>query len=137
MKDNGNQLYTWQCIQSRALRESPDGPVGVLLERSTHMDKKQKALLWMILDQGASYGQVARLSGEHASTVSRRFRAMLRRLRSQPPRQANISPQDLTPLEKSILIESFVYGGTQKKIAEKLGVTRYRVRKVLDRFRHS
>lgn len=88
----------------------------------------------MVLGQDASYKQIARLSGEHASTVSRRIRAMVRRLRSGPPHTAE-ALGTLTPLEKTILIESFVYGATQKKIAAKLGISRYRVRKTLAPFR--
>ena len=134
MKDKGNELYTSSCIQTRTLRESPDGALGILLDRSKRMDRKQKALLWMILDQGASYHQVARLSGEHASTVSRRFRAMVRRLRGRPLENAKTALSNLTPLDKTILIESFVYGASQKQIATKLGVSRYRVRKALAEF---
>ena len=137
MKDKPNQLYTSSCIQSRALRESPDRPVGVPPDRSARMDRKQKALLWMILDQGASYGQVARLTGEHASTVSRRFRAMMRRLRGRPPHTAEAALDKLTQLEKNILVESFVYGASQKQIAAKLGISRYRVRKALARFKNN
>ena len=101
MKDKGNELYTSSCIQTRTLRESPDGALGILLDRSKRMDRKQKALLWMILDQGASYHQVARLSGEHASTVSRRFRAMVRRLRGRPLENAKTALSNLTPLDKT------------------------------------
>lgn len=125
-----NSTYT----DPRTLGAARDEAAEVLSSRTAQMDSRQKALLWMVLNQGASYQQVARLSGEHASTVSRRFRAMVRRLRGRPRRPAEPSPDTLTGLEKTILIESFLYGTGQKQIAAKLGVSRYRVRKALAYF---
>ena len=121
-------------IDSRVLRANYDDLVGVLRDRSWRLDSRQRDMLWLILDQGASYGQLARLSGEHASTVSRRFRAMVRRLRGRPGRKRP-TPRTLTSLEKIILIESFLCGTTQVQIAAKLGVSRYRVRKTLAPFK--
>ncbi|MHC4783590.1 MAG: sigma factor-like helix-turn-helix DNA-binding protein [Planctomycetota bacterium] len=134
MSNKRARLYNSIHDEAQSLQARRDEMAEILLGRSTRMDSKQKALLRMILDRGASYGQVARLSGEHASTVSRRFRAMVRRLRNGPPHTAE-ALGTLTPLEKTILIESFVYGATQKKIAAKMGISRYRVRKTLAPFR--
>ena len=117
-------------------RQKLDTMAGVLRGRSVRLDSKKKALLRMILDQGGSYGQVARLSGEHASTVSRRFRSMVRRLGGSTAQAADEALQRLGPLEKTILIESFLCGIGQRAIAAKLGVSRYRVRKVLHPFQH-
>ena len=120
--------------KSRISRQKPDAIATVLQGRSMQIDSKHKALLRLILDHGASYEQIARLSGEHAGTVSRRFRAMVRRLRGRPPRPAETVSENLTPLEKTILIESFVCGTSQTAIAAKLGISRYRVRKALALF---
>ena len=49
-------------------------------------------------------------------------------------RAGDEAEQTLTPVEKTILIESFLYGTGQAKIAAKLGISRYRVRKVLAPF---
>ena len=57
-------------VDSRVLRAQYDDLVGILRDRSWRMNRKQRDLLWLVLDQGASYGQLARLSGEHASTVA-------------------------------------------------------------------
>ena len=134
MSNKRTRLYNSIHEEAQPLPACRDGMPEVLLNRSEQMDSKEKALLRMVLGQGASYDQVARLSGEHASTVSRRFRAMVRRLRGRPPRIAE-ALGTLTPLEKTILIESFVYGAAQEQIAAKLGISRYRVRKALDNVR--
>ncbi|OQY05129.1 MAG: hypothetical protein B6I25_06095 [Planctomycetales bacterium 4572_13] len=134
MDNKAISRYNSDNDKSVIAREKLDNMAGVLHGRSVRLDSKKKALLRMIVDQGGSYGQVARLSGEHASTVSRRFRAMVRRLRGGTARAADEMLRQLTPLEKTILIESFLYGTGQKAIAAKLGVSRYRVRKVLQPF---
>jgi DNA-directed RNA polymerase specialized sigma subunit len=122
-------------IQTQAFLNEQKDLAGLLLNRSERMDSEKKALLRLILDRGATYGQVARLSGEHASTVSRRFRSMLRKLKTKPLHKTNKTMPRLSPLEKTILIELFVYGTTQKDIAAKLGISRYRVRKTLNSFK--
>jgi len=127
--------YNSTGIETRKLREHRDESVGILHDRSVRMDRDQKALLRMVLDHGATYDQIARLSGEHASTVSRRFRAMVRRLRGGQLAGGGGAGGDLNPLEKTILIESFICGTPQVRLAAKLGISRYRVRKTLDDFR--
>jgi DNA-directed RNA polymerase specialized sigma24 family protein len=127
--------YASPCTETRAPHISRNELAEVLLDRSEKMDPQQRALLWMMLGQGASYKQIPRLSREHASTVSRRFRAMVRRLRGRLPRSAQAELRHLNPLDKTILIKSLLYGATQEQIAAKLGVSRYRVRKALASFR--
>jgi DNA-directed RNA polymerase specialized sigma24 family protein len=137
MSDNRNDQHDLDYIETDSFRSNQHELANALLDRSAKMDSKKQALLWMILEQGASYSQIGRLSGEHASTVSRRFHGIIRRLRSRPLDASNPVPQDLPSLEKTILIESLVYGASQKQIAAKLGISRYRVRKALNRFHNS
>lgn len=134
MSDYQDDLYNSNCIESKTSRGHQGQLAEVLHDRSLRLDREQKVLLRMVLDQGASYEQVARLSGEHATTVSRRFRALMRRLRGKPLEAADTALRLLSPLEKTILIESFLCGSGQTEIAAKLGISRYRVRKVLARF---
>jgi DNA-directed RNA polymerase specialized sigma subunit len=135
MGDHGDGKRDLNLIRTEDFITDQKELAGLLLGRAKQLDKQKKALLRIILDQGGTYHQVARLSGEHAGTVSRRFRAIMRRLRSRPLFAANTDLNNLTPLEKNILIESFVYGTGQEQIAAKLGVSRYRVRKALDNFK--
>jgi len=103
-----------------------------VLTRADVLEADQRALLRIILDQGSSYQQVARLRGEHATTVSRRFRRLLRKLahgtRDKPPIKAG----NLAPLDKTILSAYYLFGMNQSQIAARLGISRYRVRKALE-----
>jgi DNA-directed RNA polymerase specialized sigma24 family protein len=137
MSDRETNRHHSSYSETETLGGHREELAGVLRDRSSRLDSEKKALLRMILDRGASYEQVARLSGEHASTVSRRFRAMVRRLRGRPLHTAGNALRNLTPLDKTILIESFLYGTPQKEIAAKLSISRYRVRKALRPFRGS
>jgi len=101
MSDRQTNRHHSSYSETEALRVSREELAGVLRDRSSRLDSEKKALLRMILDRGASYDQVARLSGEHATTVSRRFRAMVRRLRGRPLGRADKSLGNLTPLEKT------------------------------------
>ena len=134
MSDKRNEQHDSSTIETQTIRGGRGELREVLLDRSEQMDSEKKALLRMILGQGSTYDQVARLSSEHASTVSRRFRAMVRRLSRRPLDTTGNTQRNLSPLEKTILIESFLYGSGQKQIAAKLGISRYRVRKVLAAF---
>jgi DNA-directed RNA polymerase specialized sigma subunit len=135
MSDKRNEQRDSSTIETQTIRGDRGELAVHLLDRSEQMDGEKKALLQMILGQGGTYDQVARLSGEHASAVSRRFRAMVRRLSRRPLDTTGNTQRNLTPLEKTILIESFLYGSGQKQIAAKLGVSRYRVRKALALFK--
>lgn len=135
MGEHHDERNNLNCRRAQAFRDTQRHMAELLLIRSEQMTGEKKALLRLILDKGASYEQLARLSGEHATTVSRRFHAMVRRLggkQLQPARRTTIK---LTPLEKTILIESFINGAGQQQIAEKLGISRYRVRKALSRIK--
>lgn len=98
------------------------------------LSAEHKALLEVIVHHGGTFEQVACLRGEHAATVSRRFHRLLSKLlaRGIKPR---CKPVSLSPLESSILAEYFLCGRPQADIADKLSISRYRVRKTLDRIR--
>jgi DNA-directed RNA polymerase specialized sigma subunit len=112
-------------IQTQTFMDRQKDLEGHLLDRSEQMDKEKKSLLRLILNQGGTHNQVARLSGGHSAMVSCRFRSMLRRLRTRAPLKTNKEKSKLNPLEKTIMIESFVYGSGQKQIPDKLGISRY------------
>jgi DNA-directed RNA polymerase specialized sigma24 family protein len=101
-----------------------------VLTRSHTLDAEQKALLTVILEQGSSYEQVARLRGEHATTVSRRFRRLLRTL----SHGTSGTVVRLNPTDETILSDYYLFGMNQSQIAGRLGISRYRVRKTLARF---
>lgn len=104
-----------------------------VLTHAGGLEAEQRALLTAILEQGSSYRQVARLRGEHAATVSRRFRRLLRKL-SHRTGTPGVKAGRLAPLDTTILSSYYLFGMNQSQIAAKLGVSRYRVRKALEQF---
>lgn len=116
----------------------PNQLPGLRAEMEAHKDRvlsgEQRALPTVILEQGSSYGQVARLSGEHASTISRRFRRLLAKLSHRTGGTAPDKTARLAPLNKAILSGYYLHGMNQSQVAARLGISRYRVRKALDEF---
>ena len=113
------------------LRDALSALKEMVLDRSHSLETEQKALLTMILEHGSTYEQVARLRGEHASTVSRRFKRLLRRLSHRVAEKPPVQMRNLKPMEQTILAAYYLCGMNQSQIAAKLEVSRYRVRKTL------
>jgi DNA-directed RNA polymerase specialized sigma24 family protein len=119
---------------SKLLREAHDLLVREVGACLGPLSAENKALLEVIVQHGGTFEQVASLRGEHAATVSRRFHRLLSKLligRKKP----RCKPVSLNPLERSILTEYYLCGRPQADIADKLSISRYRVRKTLDRIR--
>lgn len=105
-----------------------------VLTRSHTLEAEQQALLAVILEQGSSFEQVARLRGEHATTVSRRFRRLLEKLSHRTAGSTGVPVRRLNPTDETILSAYYLFGMNQSRIADRLGVSRYHVRKTLEQF---
>lgn len=121
-------------LPTHELRREQEALVEDIQGRFGPLSAQRRAMLEIILQYGGTFGQVACLQGEHASTVSRRFRRLLGKL-SAPASTPPESLLRLNPMEKSILAEYFLCGQSQLDIAVKLAVSRYRVRQTLRRVR--
>ena len=124
-----------RATSSAALRSEQEQLISRIEQCLGPLSPDQKALFAIVLRHGGTFEQVARLRGEHASTVSRRFRRLLSRFSAH--RLPRCRPLALTPLERAILAEYYLCGRTQSEIAVKLDISRYRVRKTLARLQHS
>ena len=130
-----NHRVLEQAAAPRDLRSEQEHLINRIEHHLGPLSSEQKALLAIVLRHGGTFQQVARLRGEHASTVSRRFRRLLSRLNGRGlPR---CQPLRLSPLERAILAEYYLCGRTQNQIAVKLDISRYRVRKTLIRLQNS
>ena len=107
---------------------------GLIGGWSSLPESEQKSLLHLIQKRGVSFEHIARLRGEHATTVSRRFRRLMNRLDRRTVAAVSRRAAALGPLERTVLFESVLCGRSQQTIAARLGVSRYQVRKVLARF---
>jgi DNA-directed RNA polymerase specialized sigma24 family protein len=99
------------------------------------LDGEQQAFLEMIFDRGTTLEQIAQLTGQHISTISRRFGRLMRKL-AGPRADTDLGAgRRLTPMEAAILREYYLHGIRQRIIAQKLGCSRYRVRHTVLRIR--
>ena len=83
MSDHRDGQHDLDCIETDAFLRNQEELGKLLHDRSLRMASEEKALLRMVLDQGASYDQVARLTGEHATTVNERM-VCIRRVIIEP-----------------------------------------------------
>ena len=130
-----NHRVLEQAAAPRDLRSEQEHLINRIEHHLGPLSSEQKALLAIVLRHGGTFQQVAHLRGEHASTVSRRFRRLLSRLNGRGVPRCR--PLALSPLERAIVAEYYLCGRTQTEIAFKLGISRYRVRKTLARLRSS
>ncbi|MDH4203135.1 MAG: hypothetical protein OEV87_09590 [Phycisphaerae bacterium] len=134
MNDRETLRYYDRPDQRPDIRAGLEALKDRVLNRAGALEAEQRALLTAILDQGSSYRQVARLRGEHASTVSRRFRRLLRKLSQRTGGKTGIQARNLKAMDKTVLTAYYLFGMNQLQIAARLGISRYRVRKTLDQF---
>lgn len=109
---------------------------SLLLMRSTLLNQQDKALLQMVFDKGGTFEQIARLTGQSASTVSRRFHRILKKLLTRELTALLRQREEFDSLEIRIARAYFLEGRSQKAITETLGLSTYRVRNALNTVRH-
>ncbi len=108
----------------------------LLLLRSNLLSSRDKALMQMVFDKGGTFEQIARLTGQSASTVSRRFHTVLNKLLTRELTALLRGRAEFDSLEIRIARAYYLEGLSQKAIIQKLGVSRYRVRNTLGTLRH-
>jgi DNA-directed RNA polymerase specialized sigma24 family protein len=134
MNDRDTRRYYDRPDRRPDLRAGLEALKDTVLHRSEALADEQRALLTIILEQGSSFQQIARLRGEHATTVSRRFRRLLGKLSGRTAARGPVKDGHLNPIETTILADYCLCGMNQMQIAAKLGISRHRVRKTLDQF---
>lgn len=107
----------------------------LLLLRSNLLNHSDKALMHMVFDRGGTFEQIARLTGQSASTVSRRFQCILQKLLTRELAALLRQRNEFDSLEIRIARAYFIEGLSQRAITEKLGLTTYRVRNAIGTIR--
>ena len=99
--------------------------------RSELLSDEDKALMQMIFDKGSTFDQIARLTGQNASTISRRVKNLLQKLIACELVTLLHRRKDFGKPDICIVQEYYLRGQSQKAIAQKLHISRYRVRNTL------
>ncbi len=109
--------------------------IDILRLRSELLSSKDKAFIQMIFEKGSSFEQIARLTRQNPSTISRRFHGLLQKLLAKELVSALHNRKEFSRLDHSITHDYYIQGLPQKTIAGKLNVSLYRVRKTLQAVR--
>lgn len=105
--------------------------VEALRRRVDLLRGRDRLLMKMYLENCNTIGQLARLSGRNPSSVYRRIRRLTRLLVDGEYIRCLKSREKFSRLELEIAREHFLDGKNYKEIAERHGLTRYRVGKIV------
>lgn len=105
-----------------------------LIERIKMLKGHDKILMRMYIQQGYTLNQLSRLAGVSQSTISRRIEKVRKRLTSGKIDIFFQNVDRFAPTERKILKDHLREGMSQRQISKKRKLTRYRVRKALDKF---
>ena len=103
---------------------------GVRL-RSEWLSRKDKVLMQMIFDKGGTFEQIARLTGQNPSTISRRFHTLLQKLIARELVCLLRHREGFDESAIRMFQEYYLRGLSQNAIAQKFGISLYRVGSVL------
>ena len=121
--------------ESRQNRQERIQQVQTLLHRAQLLETAERELIEMVFERSSTFEQIARLTGQSASSVNRRFRTLTGKLIAKEYLMILAKDKRLSTLELSIGREYFICGHSQKRICRKLGCSRYRVQKVIKTMR--
>jgi len=116
---------------SYALYRQRLSEIDLLRERSEWLSDKDRALMLMVLEKGSTFGQLARLTGESPSTVSRRFHRLLAKLINRQLLPLLRGREEFDNRDLRIIQDYYLKGKIQKALARKFNISLYRIRAIL------
>ena len=99
-----------------------------LAQRIPLLAGEERALIGLYLDDGHSFGQIARLIGTSPTTIARRIRRIARQLTDETYPLCLANKSAFSRSELAIIRDHFVRGRTFGQISRRRGITYYRVR---------
>jgi hypothetical protein len=105
--------------------------IEVFRLRSELLSREDKTFMQMIFDNGGTFDQIARLTGQNPSTISRRFHTLLQKLFARELVAFLRRRQDMDQTQIGIVQDYFLRALPQKTIARKFSVSLYYVRATL------
>ena len=114
-----------------ALHQQRIHEIDKLRLRSELLNCRDRALMQMIFEKGSTFDQIARLTGQNPSTISRRFHNLLQKLIAKELLSLLGCRHKIDSTNIRIVQGYFLQGLAQKDIARKLNISLYRVRNIL------
>lgn len=109
--------------------------LDVVRTRARLLAGRDRVLMKMYLDNGSSFGQIAKIAGVSESSIARRIGSLTKRLINNEYIMCRRYRQYFDREEMAVAKDYFVRGKSQQAIAEGRGVSVYRVRKIILRIR--
>lgn len=116
-------------------RKSYRERIDVLRSRVEMLVGRDKVLMTMYLDNGNSFRQIARLTGEDEVTIGRRIKKIMRRLSEGAYIKCLRKREKFSPLELEIARDHFLSGLAMRNIAAKRKCSYYRVCSTVNRIK--
>jgi predicted DNA-binding protein YlxM (UPF0122 family) len=110
--------------------------LDLLRKRVGLLAGKDKVLMTMYLENGASFRQLAKLAGVSEATIARRIRRLTDRLTNGGYITCLRTRVKFSEAELSIAKDYFLTGLSTRKIAASRHCTRYNVRKTIKRIKY-
>ena len=105
--------------------------IDLLRARVDILTGRDKALMTMYLENGNTFGQMARIAGVNETTIARKINRLTRRLLNAGYITCLRNRHRLNKIEQLVARDYFIERLSQKKIARKRNVSVYAVRKAL------
>ena len=99
-----------------------------LIQRIPLLAGEDRVLISLYLDDGHSFGQIARLIGASPTTIARRIRRIVRQLADETYPLCLAQKSAFSRVELAIVRDHFVRGRTCSQISRRRRLTYYRVR---------
>jgi predicted DNA-binding protein YlxM (UPF0122 family) len=109
--------------------------LDVIRTRARLLAGRDRVLMKMYLDNGNSFGQIAKIAGVSESSISRKITRLTKRLVDNEYILCRKYRQHFDKEEMVVAKDYFVRGKSQQAIARGRGVSVYRIRKILSKIR--
>jgi hypothetical protein len=129
------EVYADISQQSFKNEDRYQDAIDLLRSRVNLLAGKDKVLMTMYLENGASFRRLAQLTGVCEATIARRIRRLTARLTDGRYITCLRNRDRFNEMELAVAREHFLIGLSMRKIAASRGCTFYSVRKILKRIK--
>lgn len=105
--------------------------IDMLASRADILNGKDRALMKMYLKNGATFRQMAQISGSNEAMIARRIHKLTSRILDGAYITCLRNRERFERIEMVVARDYFIDGVAQKRIAKKRGLTVYSTRKIL------
>lgn len=127
-----------EAVCEEVRRETPeekcrrDGEIDLLRSRLNLLDGRDRVMMAMYVENGASFRQIARLLGVNEQRINRRIRRLEKGLIDSEYITCLRKRREFTPHQMNIAKDFFLLGMSRRKIAARRRLSLYHVRSTVE-----